>query len=243
MCIPLSNKPSLAASTVKDRRPAVVRTFQSGLRLAVPIVVLIQGTWWIIRALEAPLRSWAPAAADPPYRCLLGMGLALGLCLALGWIRNARLARRPVEAVRSCPVLASLEAPTAPAVLDTAPALPEAKLSGSLTEIPLDEVCQLIGNSGQTGTLNLDLEGTPARVVFEAGMFVTAEYLEWRGQEAFNAFHACSVGRFEFRPGEASPEPHSTLPVMHLLLEAARQTDETCRWDGLFPEPLIAARS
>jgi hypothetical protein len=94
----------------------------------------------------------------------------------------------------------------------------------------------------KTGVLTIDLEGAIAKVYFENGLFVTARYMNWSGQEAFNAFYRCVVGRFVFQPGGALlPEHLSRRTVTQLLLEAARVSDETSRWEALLKEALEAA--
>jgi hypothetical protein len=102
------------------------------------------------------------------------------------------------------------------------------KLAGALQEIPLDQVCQLIGSSEKTGLLALDFEGRPARVWFEDGMVTAADFESRQDQEAFNAFIRLKKGQFLFQPGEIAPKRRLRSPVAMVLLEACRLADESC---------------
>jgi hypothetical protein len=201
--------------------------FRRGLALIVPLAITILIASWLAALLERwiPALSWSPVG-----RLAAGLGSALALVLAAGCIRArsaSRGLRRPEPTVPRAPVSGappkSLPFPTG--------------LAGSLSEIPLDQVCQLLAGSAKTGILTLDLEeGSFAKVYFENGLFVTAQYLDWSGQQAFNAFHQCAVGRFIFQPGGVFPEHPTRLSVTQLLLEAARVSDETSRWEALLTE-------
>jgi hypothetical protein len=100
------------------------------------------------------------------------------------------------------------------------------KLAGSLQEIPLDQVCQLIGGSSKTGLLMLSLEGRVGRIWFDQGQVVAADFERAKDQEAINGIARQKRGDFIFQPGERPPERRVQIPVPQALLEAFRITDE-----------------
>jgi hypothetical protein len=110
-----------------------------------------------------------------------------------------------------------------------------AKLSGSLAEIPMDQVCQLIAGAEKTGLLTITFDGPVARVWFEDGMVTAAEFQGRTDQEAFNAFIAKKKGQFVFQPGEIAPKRRVRIPVNMVLLEAFRIADE----DQKAPDPAL----
>jgi len=100
------------------------------------------------------------------------------------------------------------------------------KLAGSLLEVPLDQVCQLIGGADKTGLLMLSLEGRVGRIWFEQGLVVAADFERAKDQEAVNGIARHKKGDFIFQPGERPPERRVQLPVHQVLLEAFRVVDE-----------------
>lgn len=100
------------------------------------------------------------------------------------------------------------------------------KLAGSLLEIPLDQVCQLIGGSSKTGLLMLSVEGRVGRIWFEEGQVVAADFERKQDQAAVNAIAHHKRGDFIFQPGERPAQRRVQLPVAQVLLEAFRVADE-----------------
>ncbi len=116
-----------------------------------------------------------------------------------------------------------------------APADPRAvswKLAGSLAEVPLDQICQLIAAASRSGLLTLQFDGQKAHVWFHNGTVVAAEFEGKRDQEAFNAFCRRTGGHFSFRPNQDAPERRMQAPVAHCLLEAFRLADEAGKEGG-----------
>jgi hypothetical protein len=101
-----------------------------------------------------------------------------------------------------------------------------AKLAGSLTEIPIDQVCQLIAGAEKTGLLMITFDGPAARIWFEDGVVTAAEFQGRLDQAAFNAFISHKKGQFVFQPGEIAPKRRVRLAVAMALLEAFRVADE-----------------
>lgn len=100
------------------------------------------------------------------------------------------------------------------------------KLAGSLQEIAFDQICQLVGSSEKTGLLMFSLEGRVARIWFEQGLVVAADFERLKDQAAFNAIARQKKGDFIFQPSERAPERRIQSPVPMLLLEAFRVADE-----------------
>jgi hypothetical protein len=103
------------------------------------------------------------------------------------------------------------------------------KLAGSLQEISFDQVCQLVGTSEKTGLLILTFGARAARIWFERGLVVAAEFERLKDQEAFNAIARQRKGDFLFQPAERPPERRLQAPVHMMLLEAFRVADEGLR--------------
>jgi len=100
------------------------------------------------------------------------------------------------------------------------------KLAGSLQEIPLDQVCQLVGGADKTGLLMLSLEGRVGRLWFEQGQVVAADFAGLQDQLAVNAMAKNKKGDFIFQPGERPPQRRVRLTVQTMLIEAFRVADE-----------------
>lgn len=103
------------------------------------------------------------------------------------------------------------------------------KLAGSLKEIPLDQICQLVSGSAKSGLLLLNIGGATGKIYFENGQVVFADYGGREGQEAVSLIFPHRDGVFLFQPGEAAPKRTMRTPVQQLLLEASRRADEASK--------------
>jgi hypothetical protein len=113
---------------------------------------------------------------------------------------------------------------------DNGPEAPEApRLAGSLAEISIDQICQLLAGSSKTGLLLLHLEDGVAKVWLDQGMLVAAEFNDAREQSALNTIINRQQGTFVFQPDHEAPEQRTRLPMSTVLLEACRQADEAGR--------------
>jgi len=128
---------------------------------------------------------------------------------------------RPIQKAMSTP---GREAPPINAVQEVKAG--NVKLAGSLQEIPLDQVCQLIGGSEKTGLLLLSLEGRVGRIWFEKGQVAAADFERTKDQEAINGIARHKRGDFIFQSGERPAERRVQIPVHQALLEAFRLADE-----------------
>lgn len=103
------------------------------------------------------------------------------------------------------------------------------KLAGSLDEVPLDQICQLIAAASRTGVLTLQFEERKAHVWFHEGVVVAADFEGKKDQEAINSICRRPGGYFSFRPNQPAPEHRMQAPVAQCLLEAFRLADEAGR--------------
>jgi hypothetical protein len=71
-----------------------------------------------------------------------------------------------------------------------------------------------------TGLLLANFEGPTARVYFDKGQVVSADFEDKRDQEAFNAFFPMKEGAFVFKPGERTLEPRMKATVDQVLMGA-----------------------
>ncbi|MEW6756947.1 MAG: DUF4388 domain-containing protein [Acidobacteriota bacterium] len=97
---------------------------------------------------------------------------------------------------------------------------------GSLRELHLPDVIQLVAVSGKTGAFQL-LRGREEGLIYlEAGRIVHATLGDLGGEEAVYALATWDEGSFRFLPGEEPPERTVTKNNTNLLMEAARRMDE-----------------
>jgi hypothetical protein len=98
---------------------------------------------------------------------------------------------------------------------------------GSLKELPLPDIIQLIAVSGKTGVFSVEDDRTVGRIFLDEGQLVHAEVGGIRGEEAVYELSIWPEGDFEFLPDESGG---ATVTIEKsnegLLLEAARRTDE-----------------
>jgi CRP/FNR family transcriptional regulator, cyclic AMP receptor protein len=103
-----------------------------------------------------------------------------------------------------------------------------AGISGTLSETPPPEICQVININQKTGVLTLHLPGGDAAISFRDGNIIKAEYRQWTGKEAFFEILKDTEGRFSFHPG-LSPEEMQMREIGHfmcLLMEGVSRVDE-----------------
>src|SRR5438270_12628022 len=102
----------------------------------------------------------------------------------------------------------------------------EMAFQGSLKELPLPDIIQLVSVSGKTGKFTLSRDGDRGYIFLKNGQMVHATVGELVGEEAIYALAIWNQGDFQLVPGE---EPdRQTIPKSHtnLLMEAARRLDE-----------------
>jgi len=99
-------------------------------------------------------------------------------------------------------------------------------LQGSLTELSLPDVIQLVSVSGKTGAFNLDRSGEVGKIFLKEGQIVDAAVGALRGEHAVYEMAIWSEGNFSFDPGEESSETTVHKSNANLMMEAARRLDE-----------------
>lgn len=97
---------------------------------------------------------------------------------------------------------------------------------GSLKELPLPDIIQLVSVSGKTGRFTLTREGEQGFIFLKGGQMIHAEVGELRAEEAVYALAIWNQGEFQFSPGEEPREQSITKSNTNLLMEAARRLDE-----------------
>lgn len=97
---------------------------------------------------------------------------------------------------------------------------------GSLKELPLPDIIQLVSVSGKTGKFTLTREGEEGVIYLQGGQISHARSGDLTGDEAIYALAIWNEGEFIFHPGEESPEKTISRSNTNLLMEAARRLDE-----------------
>lgn len=98
---------------------------------------------------------------------------------------------------------------------------------GSLRELPLPDIIQLVAVSGESGIFSVEDDLTVGNIFLDQGQIVHAQVGGIRGEEAVYEISIWPDGDFQFEADEAPlPSPTIDKPNTNLLLEAARRMDE-----------------
>lgn len=97
---------------------------------------------------------------------------------------------------------------------------------GSLKELPLPDIIQLVSVSGKTGKFTLAQENEQGFIYLKNGQMVHATVADLIGEEAIYALAIWNNGEFRFAPGEETPEQTIKKSNTNLLMESARRLDE-----------------
>jgi hypothetical protein len=97
---------------------------------------------------------------------------------------------------------------------------------GSLAELHLPDIIQLISVSGKTGVFHLTDGALKGQIFLNEGKIVHAEIDDASGEEAVYALAIWSQGEFRFDPGVATEVRTISKSNTNLLMEAARRLDE-----------------
>jgi hypothetical protein len=105
-----------------------------------------------------------------------------------------------------------------------------AGVSGTLREMALPDVVQILGNGRKTGRLSLEANNKKGEIWFGEGAIWDAKFAELRGEDAFYAMVVLQDGQFVLEPN-TKPEGARTihLSTESLLLEGMRRLDEAAR--------------
>jgi len=97
---------------------------------------------------------------------------------------------------------------------------------GSLKELPLADIVQLVAVSGKTGMFALTRAADRGVVYIQNGQITHAKAGDIEGEDAIYALALWNQGDFQFSPG-VEPEVRTiTRSNTNLLMEAARRSDE-----------------
>ena len=97
---------------------------------------------------------------------------------------------------------------------------------GSLKELPLPDIIQLVSVSGKTGKFTLSRDADRGFIYLKNGQMVHASVGDLVGEEAIYALAIWNQGDFQFNPGEEPERQTITKSNTNLLMEAARRLDE-----------------
>jgi hypothetical protein len=97
---------------------------------------------------------------------------------------------------------------------------------GSLKELPLPDIIQLVSVSGKTGKFTLTRDGERGFIYLKNGQMVHALVADLIGEEAIYALAIWNQGEFQFNPSEEPDRQTITKSNTNLLMEAARRLDE-----------------
>lgn len=97
---------------------------------------------------------------------------------------------------------------------------------GSLKELPLPDIIQLVSVSGKTGKFTLTRDEERGFIFLKGGQMVHALVGELVGEEAIYALAIWNSGEFQFTPSEEPDRQTIAKSNTNLLMEAARRLDE-----------------
>lgn len=97
---------------------------------------------------------------------------------------------------------------------------------GSLAELPLPDILQLVAVSGKTGKFSIRSERDSGCIYLSDGQIVHAELGPIEGEEAVYELAIWTEGEFRFDPGGEPGPTTISKSNTSLLMEAARRIDE-----------------
>jgi len=97
---------------------------------------------------------------------------------------------------------------------------------GSLTELHLPDIIQLVSVSAKTGVFRLTGGSRRGEIYLNKGQIVHAELDDLEGEEAVYSLAIWREGEFHFDTGVAAPRQTIKKSNTSLLMEAARRLDE-----------------
>ena len=102
-------------------------------------------------------------------------------------------------------------------------------VSGSLTEMGLPDMVQVLWHGRKTGALKIRSGGENGEIHFVQGMIFNAMWASLRGEEAFYALLKLVEGEFSVDPNFEAPQQVIQASPEALLLEGMRRLDEEGR--------------
>jgi DNA-binding response OmpR family regulator len=96
---------------------------------------------------------------------------------------------------------------------------------GSLADLSLAEVIQLLNLNQRSGVLHVET-GEKGELVFKNGRMIFGKFGDLEGEDAVYKVVPQKVGSFRFEPAEKEVEQNISGPTMNVLIEACRLADE-----------------
>ena len=103
---------------------------------------------------------------------------------------------------------------------------PKAAVVGSLKDVALPDMLQLLTTSRKRGMLHVKSGELEARVFLDSGMITECLFGDLNGVEAFNKVIMWSEGEFALETEVEMPPQTITIPPSNLILDAYRIADE-----------------
>lgn len=97
---------------------------------------------------------------------------------------------------------------------------------GSLEELPLPDVIQLVAASGKTGKFSVTSRLGSGDIFLREGEIVHSSVSDLQGEEAFYELATWEEGEFVFTPGQEASESTIKKSNTNLLMQAAQRIDE-----------------
>jgi DNA-binding response OmpR family regulator len=113
----------------------------------------------------------------------------------------------------------------------------DAELSGSLAQVPLPDLLQILAVNRRTGRLEVSREGERAEIALVEGRVVDAAAGPVGGEKALYRTLAGAGGQFAFVPGRPAGPERIARRIDELVLEGVRQADEVARLRPGLPAP------
>ncbi len=110
-----------------------------------------------------------------------------------------------------------------------------AGLQGSLKDFEITDILQLINMNKKDGCLEISSKDKTGRIFFEGGSVTHAEIDDRFGESAIQQILIINEGTFKFIPDLKTTRNSISLPIQHLMLEAARNIDEWKQIEKLIP--------
>lgn len=118
-----------------------------------------------------------------------------------------------------------LERATRVKSIDNSPAEAVKGFEGSLADLSLAEVIQLLNLNQRSGVLHIET-GEKGELVFKNGRMIFGKFGDLEGEDAVYKVVPQKVGSFRFEPAEKEVEQNISGPTMNVLIEACRLADE-----------------
>jgi hypothetical protein len=119
--------------------------------------------------------------------------------------------------------------------------MPEA-LRGTLAQLPLLDILNLLGNGKKSGCLSLRNGNNLGEIYFQEGEIVHAAVGVERGEEAFFSLATWGEGDFSFEPETESPEQTMTSPLEEILASAMQEVSEWKEIRQVIPDDSLVFR-